>query len=80
MVGVSVGVTQSHADTAVTQQPETFKTLYNTHGQMLRVQTIAADASKVSLELGAFPNGLYWIVLFNEAGEMLGTTKVSIAH
>jgi len=54
--------------------------VYNTHGQMLRVQTIAADASKVSLELGAFPNGLYWIVLFNEAGEMLGTAKVSIVH
>jgi len=53
---------------------------YIIQGQKIKTLLVAPGVSKVSLDLGQFPNGLYWIALSNEEGKILGTAKVSVSH
>lgn len=55
-------------------------TAYNVQGQKIKVLPVAAELSKVNFDLTQSPNGLYWLVLSNEMGKVLGVAKVSVVH
>jgi PKD repeat protein len=54
--------------------------VYNVQGQKIQTLTVAPGTLKGSLDLGQHPNGLYWVVLSDDTGRVIGTAKVSVAH
>ncbi|MDO8970979.1 MAG: hypothetical protein Q7U74_09855, partial [Saprospiraceae bacterium] len=54
--------------------------VHNVQGQNIKTLSVASGTAKVSLDLGPAPAGLYWVVLSDELGKVLGTTKISVSH
>ena len=54
--------------------------VYNAEGKRVESKLIATGMSKVSVDLGQEPMGLYFIILYNDAGKILGMAKVSVIH
>jgi len=54
--------------------------VYNMYGQVVVSQTIAPETSKIPLEMGQAAAGLYWVVLKDEKGKILGAGKVLVSH
>ncbi len=52
--------------------------VYNMYGQVMSAQTIAPESSKIPLELGQAAAGLYWVVLTDGKGKILGSAKVLV--
>jgi hypothetical protein len=54
--------------------------VHNVQGQNIKTLSVASGTAKVSLDLGPAPAGLYWVVLSDELGKVLGTTKIFVSH
>lgn len=55
-------------------------TVYNLHGQEMKTQIIAPDMSTVYLDFTSNSAGLYWVVLTDQTGSIIGTAKISVSH
>ena len=54
--------------------------IYGANGQKIRDLAINDGIFKASIDLGQFINGLYWIVLTNNAKQIVATAKISVTH
>lgn len=54
--------------------------VYNISGQKVKSLSIVPGISQISLDLGQNTTGLYWVVLSNEVGKVIGTAKLFITH
>ena len=54
--------------------------VYNVYGQVIKTQRIEPELGKIPLEMGEAAAGLYWVVLTDERGKILGTAKISVIH
>jgi len=54
--------------------------VYNAKGERVESETIASGITKVSLDLGQKPSGLYSIVLYDLLGKRIGVARVSVVR
>jgi hypothetical protein len=55
-------------------------TVYNISGKKVNTRSFSAETTQLSLDFSQNPTGLYWIVLSDQAGKLIGTAKVSVLH
>lgn len=53
---------------------------YNTNGEKMKTFSVDPGSTKMSLDLGNAPTGLYWLVFLDQTGKIIGRAKISIAH
>lgn len=52
--------------------------VYDLNGQKLQVRAFSGETNKLTLDLTQYPSGLYWIVVSDIAGKIVGTGKVAV--
>ncbi|MFN0035078.1 MAG: T9SS type A sorting domain-containing protein [Saprospiraceae bacterium] len=54
--------------------------VHNVQGKVVMAQSVEPGIPRVTMDMRQYPAGLYWVVLTDPTGAILGKAKVSVSH